>query len=417
MSSISVEETLDWEVFVSRYWDRAPVLFRSPGPVPFVAEEVFEAATATVGPDGAASKAVQLTSEGRRLPTIDRATPHVDDGDFDSYVSRITERLGGDRHALVISSFHAYGPAMWSRQRAFFAPLWQRVGIPMTTALTTLFHGNYEHSPVGVHKDRYGTFMYVLSGRKRMRMWSRRPWEHDASTIVDYDQYLDSSISAEAEAGQLLYWPSSHFHVGENIGDQPATSVNVGVPREERRMDQETVALLGDTPAAEYGDVGAYLASVLPPVEAAMFTDGIAAQPPDALRLGLDQVVSRLTVAWTGRRRRELALNRYTAGGFQPVPAARPLHRLSTRDRLRLDPAASILWCVVDETSALCSANGHTATETLSPRAMGTLFDGLDRAQPPTVTELCRAVDPGERDKTASLLAELCTFRALDVSR
>lgn len=416
MNSIAVEETLDWDVFVSLYWDRAPVLFRSPGSKPFVADEVFEAVTATTGPDGVASKAVQLTSEGRRLPTTDHATPQSDDGDFGTYVSRITERLGGDRHALVVSSFHAYGPAMWNRQRNFYAPLWQRVGIPMTTALTTLFHGNYEHSPVGVHKDRYGTFMYVLSGRKRMRMWSRRPWDHDASTIVDYEQYLDSSISAEAEAGQLLYWPSSHFHVGENIGDQPATSVNVGVPRENRRMDQETVALLADTPAAEYGDVDAYLASVLPPVEAAMFTDGIAAEPPQALRLGLEQVVSGLTTAWEGRRRHELTLNRYTAGGFQPVPAARPVRPLGTGDRLSRDPAASILWCRLDETSALCSANGHTATGTLSPEAMTALFDGLDRAEPSTVAELCQAVDPDQRNAAVSLLEELYTFRALETT-
>ncbi len=414
MTVIAVEDTLDWDVFASRYWDRAPVLYRSLEAPPFVADEVFAAASATVATDGTVSKAVQVTSEGRRLRADADTVPRPEDGDFDTYVQRITRHLHGRRHALVVASFHAYGPALWNRERAFYAPLWQRVGIPMTTALTTLFHGNYEHSPVGVHKDRYGTFMYVLSGRKRMRLWAERPWSHDASTVVDYARHLDSSIAAEAEAGQLLYWPSSYFHVGENVGDEAATSVNVGVPREERRMDQETVALIADTPAAELGDVPGYLATVLPEVDAPLFTDGLAAEAPQALRDGLRHVVSRLQTAWEGRRRHELTLNRYTAEGFQPAPAPRPRRRLSTGDRLRRQPEAAVLWCRLTETTALCSANGYTAHTTTSPAAVATLLDLLDRG-PATVGELREAVAADQRDDVGDLLDELWAFRAVEL--
>lgn len=179
-------------------------------------------------------------------------------------------------------------------------------------------------------------------------------------------------------------------------------------------MDQETVALIADTPAAELGDVPGYLATVLPEVDAPLFTDGLAAEAPQALRDGLRHVVSRLQTAWEGRRRHELTLNRYTAEGFQPAPAPRPRHRLSTGDRLRRQPEAAVLWCRLTETTALCSANGYTAHTTTSPAAVATLLDLLDRG-PATVGELREAVAADQRDDVGDLLDELWAFRAVEL--
>ncbi|WP_104820261.1 JmjC domain-containing protein [Kitasatospora sp. MMS16-BH015] len=126
----------------------------------------------------------------------------------------------------------------------FFAPLWEPTGLPLSGAITRLFHGNDEHTPVGVHKDRFATFMFALEGRKRMRFWRQRPWTEPVTTVLDYQPYLESSFTAEPEPGDLLYWPCAYHHVGESVGGGSATSVNVGVPREAHRAVYDVDDLL-----------------------------------------------------------------------------------------------------------------------------------------------------------------------------
>lgn len=415
-STMAVEDRLDWDKFADLYWDRAPVLYRDVGAAPFEPGAVLAAAVTACAPapDDTIPDIARLTSEGRRLLKARGRVPVSTDDDFDSYAGRVTKALDGSRHALIVSGFHPHNPALWDRERSFFRPLWERVGLPMTTAITTLFHGNYEHSPVGVHKDRFGTFMYVLSGRKRMRMWPSRPWDHDATTILDYERYRDGSISAEAEAGQLMYWPVSHYHVGETVGGDPATSVNVGVPREERRIAAEVFDLLVDLPATVRTVPEAYLGTRMPPIGIDLFTDPdeSAAAVPAPLRQGLDRAAALLEAAWDGPRRLAVTLDRYTAGGFRPVPVPGERPRLDGTERLRRTPRASLLWARTDAGTALCSGNGHTAAATPSPEAVAALLERLDTG-PAAVTELLGAVAETERETCRDLLAELCAFRAL----
>lgn len=419
-STIAIEDDLDWDRFAERYWDRAPVLFRRIGQPPFQADECLAAAVTACAPDteDAIPDLARLTSDGRRLLKARGRVPLSTDAGFDSYAKRITEALNGDRHALVISGFHPHDPALWNRERAYFRPLWERVGLPMTTAITTLFHGNYEHSPVGVHKDRFGTFMYVLSGRKRMRMWPGRPWDHDASTIVDYERYLDTSIAAEAEAGQLMYWPASFYHVGETVGTEPATSVNVGVPREGRRVEFEISDLLADVPASVRNMPEDYLNTRMPPIDADPFTDpgDTVTAMPAPLRQGMDRAIALLHDAWEGPRRLAVTLNRYTAGGFRPVPEPAPRPQLDDTTRLRRLPDAEFLWATTDTGAALCSGNGHTAKTITTVEAIAAVTGLLNHDGPdPTLAELLAVAPAAEREPCRELLAELCALRVLDV--
>ena len=80
--------------------------------------------------------------------------PAVGDGSLEGYQERIAGLLPGRKYALVIHLFHTFHYPQWARERAFYAGLWNYVGQPLSGAITTMFHGTYEHSPVGVHKDR-----------------------------------------------------------------------------------------------------------------------------------------------------------------------------------------------------------------------------------------------------------------------
>ena len=245
-------DTFAWDDFVDRFWDRAPVHYQGAAVPAFEIDEVFRAAVLAcrAGPD-------HTMPPGVRWGTRDRQPWHA-----------------GDRYSLVIHGMHGFDRRMWTRQRTFHAGLWDRVGLPSTGAITTLFHGTYESSPVGVHKDRFATFMYVLSGRKRMRLWPRRPWSHDATTVTDYREHLAESIVIDAAAGDLAYWPSSYYHVGENLGDEPATSINVGVPRETHRLGYDLTELVADITQAGLMDPSGQLTAALEPVTGAAAAPG-----------------------------------------------------------------------------------------------------------------------------------------------
>ncbi|GLZ76460.1 hypothetical protein Afil01_12670 [Actinorhabdospora filicis] len=306
-SPLTVIDRLDWAEFAELYWEKRPVLIKDVRPRPFAADEVFRAAArATTAAFSVADRRLDIA-----LP------PEPGDGDLAGYHSRVSATLDGRRYALVVSVFHAFDHGLWKRETDFYAGLWEQVGLPLTGAITTMFHGTYEHSPVGVHKDRFTTFMFALSGRKRMRFWTERPWTHDVTTVLDYREYLGTSFVGEVEPGDLLYWPSAYYHVGENLGGGPATSVNVGVPIHGHRAEYDLDCLLADPdPDLDLPARPDTIAAKLAPVSASMFTEGT--RLPDALT----QTVTAMGAVARGRGRRlaELELALRGSRGFAPVP-------------------------------------------------------------------------------------------------
>ncbi|MGC8922151.1 JmjC domain-containing protein [Streptomyces sp. PG2] len=421
---VAVETEFSWDTFVERYWDRSPVLFRSlsASPAPFAAEEVFRAAahgSRSAPADGRMPPHVQFTVERVQRDEAGDLLPTGEDGAFDAYDARLAARLEGRRHALVINSFHTFDTALWSRERDFFAGLWDRVGLPLTGAITTLFHGTYEHSPVGVHKDRFATFMFGLRGRKRMRFWPRRPWDEPVSTKVDYADHRAESFTADVGPGDLLYWPADYYHVGESATAAPATSVNVGVPRQDHQAGYELESLIADldpdrltgrgsldtllrhhdAPATAPGpDADGLLPPTLP--------EGLAT-PVETLRAFSrpDRLTRRVTL---------VSLRRWTAEGFEPVPPAAPPRPLADTDILRTDRRARVVRAADGDGGSLCAANGHHTRTPLEQHELARLLRALSPAGAVPVAVLLDAVTPGaHREAARTLLEELESFGAL----
>ncbi|WP_432937855.1 JmjC domain-containing protein [Kribbella sp. CA-253562] len=323
MSDLATLTRLDWAEFAEHYWDERPVLIRGVQPVPFVAKEVFAAAVRAQESsyDGhrapTAQFTVERTQQGERLELL----PTAADDSFERYEQRLADRLGDRGYALIVSGFHAFDRELWSREREFFAGLWAQVGLPLTGAITTMFHGNYDHSPVGVHKDRFATFMFGLRARKRMRFWAERPWREPVSTVVDYARFVPESFAVEVEPGDLLYWPAGYYHVGENCGRSPATSVNIGVPRDEHKIEYELEDLLADLDPHLLVRSGARLdrlaRGITAPARVAAPDQVLAAELPDALQQALRACQEQSLDA----RADEVSRRRWSAGGFEPMPS------------------------------------------------------------------------------------------------
>ncbi|MDX3520555.1 JmjC domain-containing protein [Streptomyces scabiei] len=421
-TSVAVETEFDWTTFTERYWDRSPVLFRALSPAPFEVSEVFRAAvhgSPCPGPGERVPPHAQLTVERVQRDMADGLLPTAEDGGFDGYDTRLAARLGGRRYALVVNDFHAFDAALWSRERGFYAGLWEKVGLPVTGAITTMFHGTYEHSPVGVHKDRFATFMFGLRGRKRMRFWPRRPWDEAVSTKVDYAGHLPESFSADVGPGDLLYWPADYYHVGESATTSPATSVNVGVPREEHHAGYEVEALIADLDPARLTGRGS-LDTLLDVPEAAVSAPG--AGPDGLLSPVLPEVFGGAVRALadfaepgrTGPRVTTVSLRHWSAGGFSPAPAPAASLPLADADRLRTAPGARVLWAADGDGGTLCTANGLPARTPLGPGAMTAVTRALTGPDPVRVADVLSLVPPGtSRDDVRAVLERLESFRAL----
>ncbi|WP_405825951.1 cupin [Streptomyces sp. NBC_01390] len=414
--SVAEETEFSWNTFVDRYWDRSPVLFRSLplSPAPFAAGEVFRAAvhgSRSAHLDGRMPSHVQFMVERIQRDLSDDLLPATEDGSFDAYDARLAARLDGRRHALVVNSFHTFDTALWSRERAFFAGLWDIVGLPLTGAITTLFHGTYEHSPVGVHKDRFATFMFGLRGRKRMRFWPRKPWDEPVSTKVDYADHCGESFTADVGPGDLLYWPADYYHVGESATAAPATSVNVGVPRDDHHVGYELESLLADLDPNRLTG-GSSLDNLLPvhdvPVTApGPGVDGLLSPTlPEGLTTPVESLHAYAQPDRMGRRVTAVSLRRWTAGGFEPVPAATPPRPLADTDLLRADRRARIFWGADGKGGTLCAANGHHTRTSLGCGEVCQLVRVLVSGGGVAVAVVVGGVSSGVRRDAARVLLE-----------
>ncbi|MCT9089853.1 cupin domain-containing protein [Streptomyces sp. ASQP_92] len=423
---VIVEERFTWAEFISRHWDRQAVLYKSVQPTPFDENEVFQAALrATEAPDPHLIPPHAQFAVGRFQQTAPESwLPRASDRTFTGYGRRLATtdaQVRSDGYALMVHAFHTFHAAQWERERSFFAGLWEHVGLPTTGAITTLFHGTYEHTPVGVHKDRFATFLFAVQGRKRMRFWTRRPWTHAATTVLDYEPYLQDSFSAEVEPGDLLYWPASHYHVGESVGKSMATSVNVGVPRENHRAVYDLDDLLVEHDARSLMDPDAALAR-LPAVPASLSVPD-AATP--GLPAALDQALSAFGTYTETARMRDRAvvqsLRTWTAGGLRPTPP--PEEPRTLRDETLVRAVTPVLWGETED-ARVCATNGHAVTTALDARCVTRMLDLLSGPGVPVGELLGRLTDgpaaqsaadalPANRTGARRLLEVLESFRGV----
>ncbi|MEU6718916.1 cupin domain-containing protein [Nonomuraea sp. NPDC046802] len=396
--TLTIEKSFDWDIFVDRFWDQRPVLYKNIDSVPFAEAEVFETAVLGSRPPHplAVPGNVQFLVRRRQQTRPRDYLPELSDRTFDGYERRMAERLHGQRYALVVHRFHAFSHPLWTRAQRFYAGLWERVGQPTHTAGSTMFHGSYEHSPVGVHQDRFATFMFCVRGSKRMRFWAERPWSDPVHTVLDYQPYLASSFVAEVEPGDLLYWPSRYYHVGESAGDAPATSVNVGIPRREHRPYYEIKDLFRGT---------------RPEGSAPLFTpdagpDGrLGGELPTALADAVDAFAEHLSRDRFAERATDLALRVGTAGGFWPTQAPAALRPLDDDTPVR---ACAPLLAAPGDGARRCAANGNLTSGTITAEALAVL-DRLNAG------EVVRAGDlpAPQRAEVRHLLQELESLRAV----
>lgn len=151
--------------------------------------------------------------------------PNKADRSFEGYHDRIVEVTGTTDYSLIVTDWHQFDRDIWEQILTSVADVSQHVGISASRIDTQLFLGTYRRTPFGVHVDATSAFHFPVIGTKQMRFWSDDYVRHHPviKHACNYDEHIADSIQVNAEPGDVIYWPSDYWHVGEGNGELSVT--------------------------------------------------------------------------------------------------------------------------------------------------------------------------------------------------
>jgi hypothetical protein len=223
-----------WRNFTRAYWNRRPTVIRAPFATPIVTpREVFRGLLAARRRLrlGEPRDDLQLTIAGRRIVLhLDRWLPRAKDSTVERYHARVSLNGAARDLSLLVYDFQQeLGWAFQDRLRQFLHGLYEIVGVP-PRAQAVLFLGNYRRTAFGLHRDESDVFCFVVDGKKRFRLWPGEAFRSSSEKFgpAPYGDYLKGSICLEGGPGDILFWPSSYWHVAESDG-RMGSSLSVGL--------------------------------------------------------------------------------------------------------------------------------------------------------------------------------------------
>jgi 50S ribosomal protein L16 3-hydroxylase len=409
-----------WAGFRRTHWEAKGTVLRQPFATPIASPgEVFRClvkAGERYRPRSHDAD-VEFCLEGAALlADVGKHLPRAGDRTAAAYGRRVTGLLEGQRFGLVVSELQQYGAPLWFRLRDFVRGLVAAVGTP-ATAKATLFLGNYRNTPFGVHRGQSSNFMFVIEGRKRILGWPdayMRRHKADPTYTLDYRRYRKDAVVLEGTPGDILYFPSDYWHIGEDVGglsmavslmlfmearpaehvlphveERLATRLGAGTSRPGRSARRGT---LRPVPG-----VSSYVESALTALRA----------------MGRDTALRRMLTA--------AGLNHATGSGFTAVPPPLVARTLAETAVVRGHPEYPIRWLSGGTGEILCSANGHAFTIAAHPK-IPALIERLNGGEPYRVGDLVReyagAAGKGSgralpRIEVRTLLSKLASLRAL----
>jgi 50S ribosomal protein L16 3-hydroxylase len=400
-----------WSTFAARNWEREAGVFAGlfPGPI-LTPDETFAAFVSAFHAFRAHQPGDRPRCHIEGAEVVDgsmyaRFLPRPEDGTLEGYARRVSSTLEGRGFGVVINAFHVHHRELWYRLRAFFRGLYALTGLPASRTDPVLFVGDYPLTPFGVHNDRASVFTFSLGRPKRVLLWPRAYFDErrvprlEDRLLVEHLPFAKDAIDLHIGPKDLMYWPSSHWHLAVAPPGELHATLGVGV-----YFDLVFTDLIGTLLKQAIGlkSIGSMpSATALPPALEAAW-----------------QSIAQASTSGAGRRMLHAEwLRRVTSDGCQPAPE--PLAaRVDAEDRLQLGEGGPVLY-VEDDEGLLVGGNGHTW---FNPWPRGTAseltgaLDALDRGELVRVGQLVRK-SAKQKAAVLPLLTALVGAEALRVYR
>lgn len=249
----------DWEHFMAEYWDQAPVLIKGYHKETIISEEDFFTLFKLQSEQILAGKRAGLTLYDKnrvslsgenasiRFRTgIEDYLPHNKFADLRDYLNWLASVDRFNEFCVYADSPHTY-KHIWEKMKGQFREIFRHTNMSPHGMNTDLFIGNYERTNFGAHKDQLSNFMFLVFGTRRMLLWSEHTWkkvlnnpDNNKLVVQNYEPFREEAIVVEMEAGDMLYWPSEYWHVGENDGTLSG-SINIDYVESDSLTEVENV--------------------------------------------------------------------------------------------------------------------------------------------------------------------------------
>ena len=137
-----------------------------------------------------------------------------------------TRRAFGDQHFGIILNRGEKFNMELSRAMAYvLKPMMERAGMPTEGIIFTIFIGNYDMTPLGIHKDLPGKSVihfHLGPGSKTMYVWDDDKYEtapgEKRQNNKAVEPHLASATRHTFHEGDLYFMPENRFHLGTQSG-------------------------------------------------------------------------------------------------------------------------------------------------------------------------------------------------------
>lgn len=156
------------------------------------------------------------------------ANPPLPDDTIETWTSRVFK---GIKFGIILNRGEKFSESLSHYISSSLAPFIAKNGMPTEGLLFTLFIGNYDKTPLGIHKDLPGKSViqfHLGPGPKEMYTWVDGILESQLGprpgNVYDVEPHLSSATRHVFFEGDIYYMPENLYHVGR----QDDLSITVG---------------------------------------------------------------------------------------------------------------------------------------------------------------------------------------------
>ncbi|MFN7727730.1 MAG: JmjC domain-containing protein [Bdellovibrio sp.] len=403
-----------WSDFAKNIWERKPLVLRDvqSSLLEINEDEIFALLVSYADRCRKAknSEGFKFFVEGIRAHDYDvlQVLPVKNDKSLRGYHARMNVLFTD--YCLVCDELLQVNLEKQARLKQFTDELYRHVGFPNRFAEMGLYLGNYQRTPFGVHVDSCGVFSLPVTGTKTFRLWTTEFVKKNPTLdrAFDYAKFKKNSKVMTAKPGDMVYWPSSAYHIAESDGEFSATW-SLGIWLDQTHQQQVSEAL--QTLLNE--KIGDLCFAPTMPFKKLHRKDGQVDQLPDQY-LQTIKALQSLTSRQLKTAFLKTWMRHISTQGFKVLPV-RPA-KLSARSTIWLSQATSpVLWFESKdedgEKSKTYLSFGGQLIETKRSRELLKMIKDLNAQKGCLVGAYLNR--PGSRGALASLqaLAEAGAFR------
>ena len=140
------------------------------------------------------------------------------DEDVEAWVRRA---FGDHKFGIILNQGEKFSAGLSQAAAVILKPVMEMMGMPTEGILFTVFIGNYDRTPLGIHKDfagKSGMHFHLGPGPKTMYTWEDEDYrtapEEKRQNNMNVAAHLPTATKHTFHEGQFYFMPENKFHLG-----------------------------------------------------------------------------------------------------------------------------------------------------------------------------------------------------------